>query len=61
MNNPLLYEPRILLGLNNIIDSLLPGCLEYSLTKYTAQSVERTNTMYDSCAYATQDYSSAAQ
>ena len=56
-----LRNPHILLGMDNIIDSLLPYFLPYKCTRYAAHSVKRTDNIYDSFAYAAQDHSIVAQ
>ena len=45
---------------NAIIDTLLYGCLPSNLTSFIAQSVERTDSIYDSFAYAPHDHAVAA-
>ena len=55
-----LTNPTVLLQMDVALDTLLPDCLPYELTKYAAQEVERTNNIYDTMSYASNDQTVAA-
>ena len=41
--------------MDDAIDTILPDCLSYKLTRYAAQAVERTNGIYDAISYTPHD------
>ena len=55
-----LTNPTVLFQIDADIDTLLPGYLPYELTKYAAQAVERTNNIYDTMLYVSNEQTIAA-
>ena len=53
-------DPCTLFQMYASIATILPSCLHYKLTRYTAQVVDRTNSICDAISYVSHDQTIAA-